>query len=342
MKTITFPYCVSFGKLDSVSAEIELNISDKDAKRLVKSAKEGGRFRLNEDEDISDIYDDVYQEIILSEKEALLLDPSPVIDFLSWEEDFDDNSDITEEHVDYYLDHLTIGVNYPEDLQLLEITEANKKKQTTCENIIIDRSIAQDYVYVKNNKDKTVYLDDGETLYFIPSKYTGTFTVPSTVRRLERDLTFNPFSKHKKIVEVIIEEGLTEIPDSAFDGCDSLERIVIPGSVKRIGFNAFTKCSSLKHVEMSEGLTEIDNTAFRFCFDLEELRIPASVETISMHITSYQAGIKKMIFEGSTTTIDDTRCRGDEWEKVVVYAKAGSVAESFAKSHGIKCEIIEE
>lgn len=339
MKTITFPYYISFGKLDSISCEIELSISDKDAKRLERSAKEGGRFRLNEDEDLSDLYEKINQEIILAEKEALLSDPSPVKDFLSWEEDYDD-SWIIEEQIDHYLEELVIGINYPVELQLLEKSTVKKKKQTKCESIIIERSIAQEYVYINNNKDKVVYVDDGETLYFIPSKYAGTFTIPSTVRRLEGDLTFNPFSKHKQINEVIIEEGLTEIPDWAFDGCDSLERIVVPGSVKKIGFNAFTKCSRLRQVEMSEGLIEIHNTAFRFCFDLEQLRIPASVETISMHITSYQAGIKKIIFEGMSTSIDDTRCRGDEWDKVTVYAKAGSAAEAFAKEHGVKYKTI--
>ena len=227
---------------------------DKNAKRLEMSAKEGGRYRLNEDESLSDLYDKVYRGIILAEKDALLSDPSPVKDFLSWEDDYNEDMPITEDQIDYYLDNLTIGINYPEELQLLERVTAKKKKQTRCESIIIKRSIAQEYVYINNNKDKIVYLDDGNTLYFIPSNYTGTFTIPSTVRRLEGDLTFNPFSKHKRINEVIIEEGLTEIPDWAFDGCDSLERIVIPRSVKRIGFNAFTKCSHLKHVELLEGM----------------------------------------------------------------------------------------
>lgn len=340
MKTITFPYYVSFGKLDSVSSEIELSISDKDAKRLERSAKEGGRFRLNEDEDLSDLYDKVYQKIIVAEKDVLISDPSPIKDFLSWEDDYDEESPITEDQIDYYLDSFAIGINYPEDLQLLEKEIVKKKKQTKCESIIIDRLTAHKYVYEEGNRDKVVYVDGGETLYYVPSKYTGSFTIPSNVRRLEPGSVFNPFRKRSKITEVIIEEGLTEIPEWAFDGCDSLERIVIPGSVKKIDFNAFTKCSRLKQVEMSEGLTEIHNTAFRFCFDLEQLRIPASVETVSMHITSYQAGIKEIIFEGLTTTIDDTMCRGDEWERITIYVKPGSAAEAFAKEYGVKYKTI--
>ena len=121
MKKI-FPYYISFGKLDSVSSEIELNISEKDAKHLERSAKEGCRFRLDEDEALSDLYDKVYQAIIQLEKEMLTLDPSPVEDFLSWEEDYDDTLPISEEQIDYYLDNLTIGVNYPEELQYLDET----------------------------------------------------------------------------------------------------------------------------------------------------------------------------------------------------------------------------
>lgn len=340
MKTILFPYYISFGKLDSVSCEIEVSVSDKDAKRLERSTKEGGRFRLNEDENLSDLYDKVYHQIILTEKDALMSDPSPVKDFLSWEDGYDEDLPITEDQIDYYLDSLSIGINYPEDLQLLEKAVVKKNKQTRCESITIDRLTAHDYIYKDGNKDKVVYVDGGETLYYVPSKYTGSFTIPSNVKRLEPGSVFNPFRKRNKITEVIIEEGLTEIPEWAFDGCDSLERIVIPGSVKKIDFNAFTKCRHLKQVELSEGLIEIHNTAFRYCSDLEQLRIPASVVAVSMHITSYDSGIKTIVFEGLSTTIDDTRCRGNEWERITICVKRGSAAEAFAKEHSIKYEII--
>ena len=56
MKSYVFPYYISFGKLDSVSSEIEFSISDKDAKRLERSAREVGRFRLNEDVALFDLY----------------------------------------------------------------------------------------------------------------------------------------------------------------------------------------------------------------------------------------------------------------------------------------------
>ena len=47
---------------------------------------------------------------------------------------------------------------------------------------------------------------------------------------------------------VAIPEGVTEIGDWAFDGCDSMASVVIPKSMKKIGFEAFTSCNALKTV----------------------------------------------------------------------------------------------
>ena len=67
MKTFIFPYYISFGKNDSVDCELEYSLSTKDAKRLERSSKEGGRFRLSEDDCISDLYDRILNEIIESD-----------------------------------------------------------------------------------------------------------------------------------------------------------------------------------------------------------------------------------------------------------------------------------
>ncbi len=341
MKTYIFPYYVSFGKLDSADGEIELNISERDAMLLEKSAKEGGRFSLSEDDSLSKLYDKILEAILAVEKEMILADPSSISNVLGRSDGYDEGMPESEAFIDSYLEDLTIGINYPKELQLLEKSLPIKKKQTRSDSVTIERAEAQNFVYEQNNKDKIVYIDDGKTLYFVPPQYAGTFIIQSSVRSLEGGSVFGPFKNRKKITEIIIEDGLSEIPDWAFDGCDSLERIVIPASVKRIGFNAFTKCSRLKCVELSEGVVEIDNTAFRFCFDLEELRFPSTVKTVSMHITTYQSGIRSVIFEGIRTTIDDTRCRGDEWDKITMHVRSGSEAELFAKAHDVKYKLID-
>ena len=42
-----------------------------------------------------------------------------------------------------------------------------------------------------------------------------------------------------------LPEGVTEIGDAAFYGCNYVEEIVIPASVQRIGDNGFALCNQL-------------------------------------------------------------------------------------------------
>ncbi len=59
---------------------------------------------------------------------------------------------------------------------------------------------------------------------------------------------FSPFYGCNNLTEIIIPEGATTIPVSAFDNCTSLESITIPSSVKSICEDAFYNCTSLRDV----------------------------------------------------------------------------------------------
>ena len=330
MKTYTFPFIISFGKLDSVDGQIDYALSDKNAKRLERSAKEGGRLRLDEDEDIQDIFDSVYYAIIDLEKKQLIADPSVVQDALNWENDQYQEATISEEHIDSYLDDLIIGINYPESLQMLDRQVRKKVSQSKFESVDVEREHVQEFLMVPGNVERIVYIDGGKTLFHVPKKYSGVFVVPSRVNTIEK----RTFRDHTKITEIVIEDGIQELPEWVFDSCASLRKVTIPSSVKKIGFNAFTHCKSLQEVVLSNGLIEIDSTAFRACFNLKKLSIPASVEKISAFMCSYNNGIKEIHFLGMKTEIDDSR--GGDLSRQVLFVKTGSKAEEFAKKHSIR------
>jgi hypothetical protein len=63
-------------------------------------------------------------------------------------------------------------------------------------------------------------------------------------------------------------EGLTIIGDSAFEGCSSLESIVLPSNVKLIGDNVFKDCAKLVNIELPEGLAVMGSYAFKGCSSL--------------------------------------------------------------------------
>ena len=64
---------------------------------------------------------------------------------------------------------------------------------------------------------------------------------------------------------VVIPEGVTEIGNGVFSGCDSLASVTIPKSVTSIGGWAFSDCSTLETVTIPEGVTNIGWKAFSDC-----------------------------------------------------------------------------
>lgn len=73
-----------------------------------------------------------------------------------------------------------------------------------------------------------------------------------------------------------------QIPENAFIGKKSLNRIVLPDKLHSIGGSAFSKCSNLTgSLDIPEGVTDIDENAFSFCSSLTgNLSLPSSLKDI--------------------------------------------------------------
>jgi hypothetical protein len=110
----------------------------------------------------------------------------------------------------------------------------------------------------------------------------GTLTISGTGAMQDYALlSFPSWGDDKgKIKHVVIEEGATNIGNSAFYECASLESVSIPATVKTVGSKAFYKCTSLKSVVIPDSVVSIGRDAFYGCTNLETLRIGKSVATI--------------------------------------------------------------
>lgn len=69
-----------------------------------------------------------------------------------------------------------------------------------------------------------------------------------------------------QIQEVIVSEGVTQIPDYAFYGVDgkyaNLSKVTMASTVKKIGSFAFANVSNLVEINLNDGLQEIGDSAF--------------------------------------------------------------------------------
>ena len=103
------------------------------------------------------------------------------------------------------------------------------------------------------------------------------FRIPAGVTRIEEETYFSC-----SLTSIDIPENVTYIGPGAFDYCQLLKKIVIPGSVKEIGRGVFFGCIELSSVTLNEGLETIGPSAFAECEQLREITIPASVREIGL------------------------------------------------------------
>lgn len=76
-----------------------------------------------------------------------------------------------------------------------------------------------------------------------------------------------------------IQAPLDSIPNRAFEGCQSVKKIIFPPTLKSIGEWAFTHCHELKSLDLPEGLERIGANAFGVHM-LDTIRIPSTVKEL--------------------------------------------------------------
>ncbi len=77
------------------------------------------------------------------------------------------------------------------------------------------------------------------------------------------EIETTPWDQYKeRILEVVIEKGVTSIPEYAFESCENLESVELPDSLRFIGRAAFGYCESLEEIVIPSGVREIEEEAF--------------------------------------------------------------------------------
>ena len=79
------------------------------------------------------------------------------------------------------------------------------------------------------------------------------------------------------VTSIVLEPGVTIIPESAFRNMDCVQSVSIPESMKEIEQEAFSGCDALASVTVPNGVTSIGGYAFQYCPALTTATLPDSV-----------------------------------------------------------------
>ncbi len=109
----------------------------------------------------------------------------------------------------------------------------------------------------------------------------GVLTISGTGEMVDCSYSSAPWNDKKdKIVKVVVEEGVTNIADSAFYWCDKLQSVQLPESLLTIGERAFANCSKLVSVNIPSNLKSISGWAFYSCYNLESLTLNEGLQSV--------------------------------------------------------------
>ena len=146
----------------------------------------------------------------------------------------------------------------------------------------------------------------GSNLTWNLNAETGVLTISGTGTMNDFDPRRNPvpWGNYTSIIKtVIINDGVTSIGESAFEGCSSLTSITIPESVTGIGNYAFDYCSSLTSITIPNSVTSIGESAFYDCSSLTSVTIPNSVTSIEMWTFAGCSSLTSVTIGNSVTSI---------------------------------------
>lgn len=120
-----------------------------------------------------------------------------------------------------------------------------------------------------------------------------------------------------------------EIPDNAFffkdqnDNtipCYTLQTVILPNSLKRIGHNAFRSCLGLQKINIPSTLEIIGNMAFWNCRYLDNLFLPKTVKTIGQSAFSYAKADSFNIETGNANYyIENNTLFTSDGKKIIAY-----------------------
>lgn len=166
-----------------------------------------------------------------------------------------------------------------------------RKKVTVLSNTMFDN--------VRNNADAITAIREPNTVLKYSnveeSNYRGAYEEKDSV-----------YSKLSKLRVIKLSGNHTVLPSYIFGDCSSLQTVVFPSGLQKIGTGAFKGCSSLETVSIPDTVDLIYVAAFRECTSLRTFTFPKGVASGSLHEGLFYkcTSLESVVIQEGITTID--------------------------------------
>ncbi|MBQ5969068.1 MAG: leucine-rich repeat domain-containing protein [Clostridia bacterium] len=158
--------------------------------------------------------------------------------------------------------------------------------------------------------------------------------------------------------KLIVDEGITEIEQQAFQFHPSIVTATLPDSLLTIGTWAFHECLALRTINFGSGLQTVSNGAFAesryleslvlpdgvtfvgpqafiYCKRLKNVVLPEGVDTVGEATFSYCTGLEKVVIMNANAAIDETAFDNIGDATPAIWSFAGGSVQAYANAHGL-------
>lgn len=166
------------------------------------------------------------------------------------------------------------------------------------------------------------------------------FTNCISLESIQLPSTIKQFSiiNCESLKNVNFNGDVKKIESLSFEGCSSLETLVIPDNIadRGIAYGAFSGCTSLKSINIPDNITEIQRYTFSNCISLKQLVLSKNIKSIEWGAFENCTLLEKIIIYDKVEYIADNAFEG--CYKLTIYGIKGSYAEQYANEHNIPFE----
>jgi hypothetical protein len=118
------------------------------------------------------------------------------------------------------------------------------------------------------------------------------------------------FLKDAAIEEITLPEGIVEICENAFFGCEELRSVILPVGLQVIGKSAFAGCRKLQSISLPDSLQYIGDEAFSSCTSLFDITIPKRISLIGEGAFSFCEELTDVVLPDEMKQISARAFRG--------------------------------